>query len=181
MKNQYEIIDDYVVIYMKRKKSGEILKTYIDLDDFDKVKELNLSWHPYWEKTMKKYYARATRYLGIVDGKPKYDTPLLHQIIVDTVGMGGKIHVDHKNHDTLDNRKENIAVTSTSQNAMNRQGANKNGTTGVRNVSYDKTNNKYIVQLQVNGKNTVFGRFKELEDAKECAEYHRNKLYNIHQ
>jgi len=44
-------------------------------------------------------------------------------------------------------------------------------------VSFDKSGNKYIVQLQINGKNTIFGRFKDLEEARKCAEENRKKYY----
>jgi hypothetical protein len=85
--------------------------------------------------------------------------------------------VDHLNHNTLDNRKHNLRIVSIDENNRNRRGANRNTSTGVRNVSYSKTDNKYIVQLQVNGKNTVFGRFDSLEEAAELANIKRKEIY----
>lgn len=172
MRNYYEIRDNTVAIKLKNNKGIE-LETLIDLEDLEKVKKLGLVWHLSWDKVLQQYYCSATKYLGVIDGKPNYKTILLHRVIMS----GENKHVDHLNHDTLDNRKSNLVVKSVQDNAFNRKGANRNSTTGVRNVCYDKKNNKYLVQLQINGKNTLFGRFDNLEDAKRCAEENRNKYY----
>jgi hypothetical protein len=175
LRNKYEIRGDIVAIKLKNKK-GEEYETLIDLDDFDKVDELNLSWHLKWDKGMETYYCKATKYLGYVDGKPKYQTVHLHAVIINNQ----KEDVDHINHNTLDNRKSNLRIKNRQDNSLHRLGSNKNSTTGVRNVSYSKVTNKYIVQLQINGKNVVFGKFDKLEDAAKCAEENRKKYYSAH-
>jgi hypothetical protein len=172
MKNEYEIRGDIVAIKLKNRK-GEEYETIIDLDDLEKVKSLNLSWSLKMDYKTDRRYCQASEYLGMINGKPKYRTVYLHSVIIDRY----KQHIDHINHDSLDNRKCNLIDEMQQINLINRDGANKNSTTGVRNVSYDKTNKKYIVQLQVNGKNTVFGKFDNLNDAKKCAEENRNKYY----
>ncbi|WP_144509889.1 hypothetical protein [Bacillus sp. FJAT-22090] len=172
MKNKYEIREDVTAIFLSNKK-GEEYETLIDTEDLAKVREQNLSWHLKWDKVLEQYYCKATKYLGVVEGKYKYQTIHLHALVVDFKMQ----HIDHKNHNTLDNRKSNLIDTTAQKNLFNRIGANKNTSTGVRNVSFCKTTGKYLVQLQINRKNVLFGRFKELEDAILCAEENRAKYY----
>jgi hypothetical protein len=149
----------------------------IDLDDLEKVKSLNLSWHTWWAKDISSYYCRATEYIGVFNGKVKAKTHYLHRVIMgDEKGK----YIDHLNHDTLDNRKSNLFSTSSRINVLNRKSANKNNSTGVRNVSYDKTHDKYIVQMQIDGKNTRIGVFDNLIDATKCAEKARKEIYDLH-
>lgn len=173
MKNEYKIIDNMVIIYLK-KRTGEVFETIIDLDDLEKVKKLNFSWNAAWYKKIGGYYAAATEYLGMINGKPKYKTHLLHRMILSP---NDKQCVDHKNHDTLDNRKENLRLSTKVTNSKNRSGKNKNNSTGYRNVSYDKTNDKYIVQLQIDKKNVTLGRFDDVHEAGKVAKEMRKKYY----
>jgi len=85
-------------------------------------------------------------------------------------------YVDHRDHKTLDNRKNNLRKTTSEINTKNRKGANRNTTTGHRNVCYVSAKDVYRVQLQVNKKRKHFGDFDNLENAVFCAEYNRSKL-----
>lgn len=87
--------------------------------------------------------------------------------------------VDHINHDTLDNTKGNLRVISHSNNSMNRKSRNSNNKSGYRNVCWSKSENKWIVQLQVNKHNTVLGKFPkdQLKEAAKFAEEKRKELY----
>ena len=60
---------------------------------------------------------------------------------------------------------------------QNRSGKNKNNTSGYRNVSYIKGEGKYIVQLQVDGKNKRLGEFDDVHEAGKFAEEMRKKYY----
>jgi hypothetical protein len=85
------------------------------------------------------------------------------------------MHIDHINHNTLDNRKENLRICTFNQNAQNRRGKNKNNSSGHRNVTLSKGN--YIVQLQINGKNKCFLITKNYSKACEVADRMRKKYY----
>ena len=87
--------------------------------------------------------------------------------------------VDHINNNTLDNRKCNLRISEHKHNTRNRHGRNSNNKSGYRNVCWSKGEQKWLVQLQVNGKSTCLGKFPydELEQAGKFAEEMRQKLY----
>jgi hypothetical protein len=173
LKNKYSINGEIVIIYLE-KRNGDILETYIDAKYLDKVQQLDLSWYAKWAKNTQSYYAQASKYLGKVGGKYKYKNYYLHRVICPTEKH---IVIDHIDHNTLNNLESNLKPKTNQYNSTKRKGANQNGSTGIRNVSYSKKLNKYIVQLQINGKNKCFGRFDDLEEAKRCAEENRKKYY----
>lgn len=170
--NKYDIVDNIVTIYIKR-RTGELLKTIIDLKNLSKLQKLNSSWHVQWDKKLQGYYVRTCIYLGTINRKPKYKSLLLHSFL-----MGAKEgeYIDHINHDTLDNRENNLKLGKQQKNTINRKGANKNNISGYRNVSY--YDNLFLVQLQIDGKNKLFGKFETLEEANICAVEMRNRYYN---
>lgn len=173
MKNEYRVEGDLTYILLRNRK-GEQYETVIDTIHLEKIKELKLSWHLKWEKNTKSYYCKATKYLGLVDGKPKYQTVHLHNVIKPLTKKGTVIH--HKNHDTLDNTDSNLEEIPNKKNVRDRRGANPNSKTGIRNVTL--FNNKYIVQLYINGRNTKIGSFDNLDDAAKCAEESRKIYYS---
>ena len=65
------------------------------------------------------------------------------------------------------------------QNSRYREGKNSNNKSGYRNVSWSKSYNKWVVQLQVDGKNKILATFpyNELELAGKFAEEKRKELY----
>jgi hypothetical protein len=174
-KYQYQIDGEIVYLHIKNRK-GQIWTVLIDKDDLEKVINYKYKWCPLYNKWLDDYYMRATRYDGIHNGKPIYTTVLLHQFIMN---VEGSIHVDHINNNPRDNRKQNLRIISKSDNAINRKGLNTNNVSGERNVSWSETTKKWIVQLQVNGKNKCFGRFKEneLDEAIKLAREKRKEIY----
>jgi hypothetical protein len=167
--NEYKLVDNYVIIYLE-KKDGQTYETLIDFEDLEYIKSLDLHWHI--SICRKRVCVQATRYLGMINKIPKYTSVFLHREIMKT---NGKCVIDHKNHDGLDNRKSNLRTTGIMNNDRNRAGPNKNNTSGYRNVSFVK--GKYVVQLQVNGKNKVFGKFDTVDEAGIFASIIRPNIY----
>lgn len=156
-------------IELHRRKE-ENLWSIIDLEDLDRVINFPYTWYARYYKNIDGYYAQASMYLPEV----KRPTPIyLHQFIMNANGKT----VDHENHDTLDDRKNNLRVIEDSNNSKNRKSRNINNKSGYRNVSWDGYN--WVVRLQVNGENTVLGKFSknELEEAGKFAEEMREKYY----
>lgn len=174
MRNEYKIKGDYVIIYLNR-RNGEVYETLIDLEDLEKIEKIDYTFYPKYYKNIDGFYAVATEYLGYKNGKPKYGEIRLHKIIMNY--YDNKKHIDHINHNTLDNRKSNLRLTEVKKNLKNRKSKNSNNTTGYRNVSYIKSKNKYIVQLQIDGKNTILGEFDDVHEAGKFANKMREKHY----
>ena len=74
-------------------------------------------------------------------------------------------YVDHRNHDTLDNRKQNIRIATASQNAANSR-IGKANTSGYKGVSYfPYTKKKWRAYITLNQKQTILGYFDTKEQA----------------
>lgn len=72
--------------------------------------------------------------------------------------------IDHINHNGLDNRIVNLRVTDRSHNNRNAT-LRKDSTSGVAGVSWDKSQNKWIAQINADGKRKHLGSFTNIEDA----------------
>lgn len=158
-----------------RRRNQESLWTIVDLEDLEKVLNFPYTWYAKYFPDIDDYYACATEYLGIENGKAKNRLAYLHQFITNAQG---KI-VDHKNHNTLDNTKKNIQVTEDKDNSANRKSRNRNNKSGYRNVCWSKNENKWLVQISINKKSTVVGKFdyEDLDKAGQFAEEMRQKYY----
>lgn len=77
----------------------------------------------------------------------------------------------------IENQK--LRIIEQGNNLKNRKGRNSNNKSGYRNVSWKKSENVWVVQLQINKKNTVLGKFPkdQLEEAGKFAEQMRQKYY----
>lgn len=84
----------------------------VDDEDFDWLSQF--SWHYTQSSITETGYARR---FEKVDGKKVYTT--MHREILNLTGRG--VNVDHKNHNGLDNQKENLRVCTLSQNLQNRR------------------------------------------------------------
>ena len=153
-----------------RRKNGENFWTIIDLDDLDRVLEYPYTWYAKYQYLNKGYYVYASEY---IPEKQRCRSIFLHQFIVNANGKT----VDHINGDTFDNRKSNLRIVEYSNNSKNRKCRNSNNTSGYRNVSWNKKENKWVVQLQINKKNKVLGRFDDVHEAGKFAEEMRVKYY----
>jgi hypothetical protein len=135
--------------------------------------ELDVKWSVTWRDDVQSYYIVVTQYLGMKNGKPQRKYLQLHRYIMQVDSP--EETVDHINHDTTDNRKANLRVLPTVLNTKNRNGKNKNNKSGYRNVSWN--GNQWIVQLQVDGKNTCLGKFDDVHEAGKFASEMRIKYY----
>lgn len=152
------------------RRNKENLWTIIDLEDLEKVINFPYTWFAKYNHTNDEYYVVASVYHSeLQQSRPIF----LHQFLTDANGKD----VDHINNDTLDNRKSNMRVVEESNNSKNRKSKNKNNKSGYRNVSWDKSQGKWLVQLQINKKNTVLGKFDDVHEAGKFAEEMRQKYY----
>lgn len=170
--NDYIILGDITTLF-DTKQSGEVYELIIDTEDLDRLKMFNHKWSASYREASDSYYATYCLYYN-ENGKRKPKTMYLHKYILD-FNSNNLIHINHKNHNTLDNRKSNLEIINNIDNLTYRKSKNKNNTSGYRNVSL--VDGLYIVQLQVEGKNTKLGTFDNAKDAGAFAEVMREKYY----
>ncbi len=101
----------------------------------------------------------------------------LHRLILNVLDYP-KIKVDHENHNTLDNRDENIRLCTIRQNNMNKSLTDKN-TSGIIGVVWDKARNKWRAQIRINGKMTNLGRYDDFDEAVEVRLNAEKKYFGI--
>ena len=122
---------------------------------------------------MKSYYVIASS-RGLISERKDIR---FHRLVTDC--PKGMV-VDHINHNTLDNRKENLRVCTNQENCENRKGCNDtNVNSKHRNVYWRKTQKTWHVSLTKNGKKFYGGDFKLLSDAIESAKNLRNGHFSI--
>jgi len=77
------------------------------------------------------------------------------------------MQVDHINHDKLDNRRSNLRICTGSQNCANTRKHSTN-ISGIKGVSWDKINNKWVARMSYQRKYINLGRYTNLDDAAEA-------------
>lgn len=127
----------------------------VDAEDFDRVNSPKG-----WELTSLGYVIRVTW------RNNKRTRIRLHRLIITSELP----HIDHKNHNTLDNRKCNLRPSTCSQNQSNCLKKNKRGTKATssiyKGVVYRKGINRYTCEIMKNRKRHYIGCFKtEMEAA----------------
>jgi len=75
-----------------------------------------------------------------------------------------ELQIDHINGITTDNRIENLRLVSIKENAKNCK-VSKSNKLGILGVHFCKRTNKYVSQIQIDGKNIFLGRYAILEKA----------------
>jgi hypothetical protein len=109
-------------------------------------------WRAKYDQTTGRWY--AARYEG---NKVIY----MHRQLMDAPsGM----YVDHRNGNGLDNRKRNLRLATSAQNAWNRD-KNKNNTTGFKGVTREKGRSKVRAQIRVHGKHIHLGWYDDPVEA----------------
>lgn len=73
--------------------------------------------------------------------------------------------VDHRNHNTLDNRKANLRICSRRENGMNRKGVTARNKSGYLGVTFEKFTGKWKAAIKVNGRARTIGRFNTVDEA----------------
>jgi len=73
--------------------------------------------------------------------------------------------VDHRNHNTSDNLRENLRVCTMRLNGANRCTLQSNNTSGHRGVVWYLPNKKWVAKIRVGGKTRNLGYFVNKEEA----------------
>lgn len=138
------------------------------IDDVDYEYLSQWKWYASWEHNG----FRAIRKLPWVNNKRK--TLRMHTAVAERMKIDSK-KIDHRDQNPLNNQRSNLRSATASQNGHNR-GPNKNNTTGVKGISFDKRSGRYQAQIQVEGKKYWLGYFNTLEEAAIVIQKKREEL-----
>jgi len=114
-----------------------------------------------YERVSKYYWMMSPngRWYANIDKK----STSLHQFIIGTTPEG--LQIDHKNRHPKDCRKENLRFATPSQNNHNKGKMNGNYTSQYKGVGWDKSRNRWLANIRVNGRLIGLGTHKEEIDA----------------
>ena len=169
-KNEIVVYDDYAEIIIYDKDCNEKCRALIDIEDVDKVNFT--SW-----------YLDKNGYVISKCKQTKNKGIYLHRLILNAEKMDV---VDHINHNTLDNRKENLRLCTQQENTFNTTNNRKNLNKDSEEKGIFKRSGKWEARIMYNYKNIYLGRYINKEDAikarkqaeiKYFGEF-RNKLNN---
>lgn len=138
--NKYDLSGKYGIGYTSK---GE--EFYFDLEDYDKIKNVC------WSKSSYNYI------VGDLNGVQMK----LHRLILN---VDDSTYVDHINHNTVDNRKYNLRICNNSINQINKK-LQKNNVSGVAGVWWDKTVNKWKVNICRDFHRVYLGSFNDFDEA----------------
>jgi hypothetical protein len=158
LKNQYEIRGDVTTIFLK-KQDGSVFETIISTSDLETLNKFPNTWFAKRNNSTRDFYARGHSPRG-KNGERK--TVLMHRWI--TNAPMDKV-VDHINHNTLDNTKNNLRIVTPAENRQNLKGAQKQNKSGVRGVSWRSKDKVFVARIGINKKSIYLGSFKTKEEA----------------
>lgn len=113
-----------------------------------------------WYAQRKGKYVLPMRHIYI-NGKCKY-TQKMSRFILNVIDK--KIIVDHKNGNSLDNRRCNLRLTTSQQNSWNSKRP-KNNKSGYKGVSFSKPMKKWRARIHVNKQEISLGYFDNIIEA----------------
>jgi hypothetical protein len=110
-----------------------------------------------WKSHSEDLYYRQIR----IDGKIYYEHVLIWFFVT---GKWPSRNLDHRNRDGLDNRFKNLRLCTGTQNNGN-IGLQKNNSSGLKGVYWDKRWEKWVARIQYKGKQMCLGGFDDPYEA----------------
>jgi hypothetical protein len=160
-----------------------MIKNILDTDfkyEDDKMYRLNKQTNKWTCCNDLKPYNRGYIHIGI--NKKLYK---LHRLVYkyfnkdwDITDISTTNQIDHININKLDNRIENLRVVNSSENNRNKNKF-KNCSSKYKGVSWHKSNNKWRVNIAIDGKVKHLGLFDNEEEAYECYKKKYDEIMNL--
>lgn len=127
----------------------------VDDEDFERLSAYR--WQAEWSTNGQTWYAK--RRGPVPDGRVM--TIRMHREVMRPAP--GQV-VDHKNHDGLDNQKQNLRVCTHADNGRNKR-RKKPAASRYKGVTFCKCTNRWRAQITVENVNKPLGRFDTEEEA----------------
>lgn len=128
----------------------EICGYLVKIDDEDKELFNKYKWFINIGNRMKPYLVTTS-----------HPNLYFHKLVMK---IGKDFICDHKNGDSLDNRKENLRKATRSQNAQNSR-RRRDNSSGIKGVCFDSRDKVWRAFIQANGKRISLGSFKDIYSA----------------
>ena len=158
---------------MKKIKLNKGLVALVDDEDYEKVSRF--TWCAHLEGNRKQPYAVTS----ILQENGRYKQFRMHRMVMEVYDP--KIIVDHKNGNTLDNRRKNLRLASFADNSRNQTKLVSTNTSGFRGVSYYKVRshlkNPWGARIKKDGILRHLGYFEKSEDAAKAFDIMAKKLF----
>ena len=145
--NEISYQDNLITKFLIKSSKHGKFEVIIDTEDWNKIKTKH--WSISYRKQPNLFYIVT------------YNT-YLHRFILDE--RNPKIHVDHINHNTFDNKKSNLRQCSCKENIRN-QKIHRNNVSKYKGVHWDNYHKKWRAAIMKNYKFIFLGYFKNPIDA----------------
>lgn len=143
----------------------------VDDEDFDRISQFN--WCVLEFKNIKYAVRNSPREKG-----KKRKLIMMHREILGV--KDSKKYIDHKDHNGLNNQKQNLRPGKSEHNQYNRRAS---GASKYLGVCWDKFTSKWKAQISISGKNKYIGRYKTESEAAKAydaeAKKHHGKFANL--
>jgi len=104
-------------------------------------------------------------------------TVSLHREIMKA---GKGVIIDHIDRNTFNNTKDNLRLSNSSLNAVNKTKTKLRCSSKYKGVSWDKAAGKYLAQIRVLGKKCYLGQFVKQEDAARAYDKRAAEVFGSH-
>ena len=157
--NYYILNEDFGIGYTA---AGD--KFFFDLEDYEKIKQIR--WFT-------KISQGGNKYAVSDQQKCIY----MHRFLMNLPShKEDSRDVDHINHNTLDNRKENLRICEHYQNITS-QKTRKDNKSGKKGVSWGEDRGKWLARITYNKHSYFLGRFDKYEDAVAAREKAEQQIH----
>jgi hypothetical protein len=153
--NVYNLYGEYGIGYTSNTNE----QFFFDLEDYDLIKDYC------WRKDVDGYICATVNKQKIY----------FHRLILN-LNKYNKIFVDHRFHNTFDNRKNNLRKCTNTQNVRNSK-IQKNNTSGVTGVYWDNNHQGWHSFIHVNKEKISLGVYKDFEDAVKVRKNAEDKYF----
>lgn len=161
-------------VYIPLSYKGSPLAAWFDDVDLPIVDSLDGTWGVKWNQTANTFYCRMQ-----IGGRKNKQYIYMHRLILGVTDS--LLQVDHKDHDGLNNRRDNIKVATVMENGSNRRGPQRNSLSQRLNVYWNGREGKWMVWLVYQGRRYYAGYFVDLNTADEAAVDLRRKVRECQQ
>jgi hypothetical protein len=131
-------------------------------DTVTQLSERDAAYFSEWEWRLHNGY--AARFLSAEDGTPRKEPVciFLHRAILQA--PPGRLVVDHRNGDRLDNRRENLRLVTRAINNCNKKSKGQQGFIGITR-DRSRSRKPYVAQIASGGTGRTIGRYETPEEA----------------